>query len=113
MRLSDNGVQLTFIIPVGKPDCNGVMYTPEAIENALKNVSQNLPIVYRGNESDAQIVVGSTTSPVFDTVWDAESGCCIVKIDGKIYYGGANIIVNDIKDGIVTDFEFVSFGISK
>lgn len=112
MRIDDIGVKLSFRIPVGKPDKNGVIYTVDSIHNALQSMPTNLPIIYQDNESYSNgKVVGNTTDVFKDVVWD-EDGCSVT-IDGKIYYGGAEIIVNDIKDGVITDFRIISIGISK
>ena len=112
MRLNDNGVKLTLKIPVGKPDCNGVMYTTEAIEKALADFDRRVPILFRDNEKYLDgVVLGNTTGLWEDVKW-YEDGCAIT-VNGQLYFAGADLIVNDIKDGVVTDFEIVSFGISK
>lgn len=113
MRVENTKVKFTIPIPVGKPDCNGVIYTEEAIENALSNLKTNLPIMYKENtETDAK-VIGATTGTSHIVNWDFENQICKVTIDGILFYSGAEIIVNDItKDGEVTDFRIAAIGLT-
>ena len=46
MREENIKVKVTIPIPFGKPDKNGVMYTEEAVSNAVNNLHKNLPIIY-------------------------------------------------------------------
>lgn len=113
MRVENTKVKLTIPIPIDKPDDNGVIYTREAIENAVNNLHKNLPIIYRDNESAIDdMVIGATTGNSHVT-WDSENQICKMTVDGVIFYSGADIIVNEIEDGKVTDFEIVSIGLSK
>ena len=36
-----------------------------------------------------------------------------VTVDGVVFFGGTECVVNEIKDGKVTDFEIVGIGLSK
>ena len=47
MRIEPMEVKITIPIPIGKPDCNEVIYTEEAIKNALTNPQKYLPILYK------------------------------------------------------------------
>ena len=38
---------------------------------------------------------------------------CKITIDGAVFYGGTECIVNEMKDDKVTDFEIVGVGLSK
>lgn len=60
MRVENTKVKLTIPIPFDKPDKNGVMYTKEAVENAVNNLRKNIPIVYGDSETDKSII-GTTT----------------------------------------------------
>ena len=50
MREENIKVKVTIPIPFGKPDKNGVMYTEEAVSNAVNNLHKNLPIIYEMDE---------------------------------------------------------------
>ena len=111
MRVENTTVKLTIPIPINKPDCNGITYTEEAVENAVNNLRTNLPIIYRDNECDAK-VIGATTGNSHIATWDFENQVCKVTLDGVVFYSGAEIIVNDIEDGKVADFEIVGIGLT-
>ncbi|MDD6827971.1 MAG: hypothetical protein PUE12_18030 [Oscillospiraceae bacterium] len=114
MRVENTKVKLTISIPIDKPDDNGVIYTREAIENAVNNLHTNLPIIYRDNESAIDgMVIGATTGNSHIVTWDSENQVCKMTVNGVVFYSGADILVNDIKDGKITDFEIVSIGLSK
>lgn len=114
MRVDNTKVKLTIPIPVDKPDKNGVIYTKEAIENAFNNLRVNLPIIYRDNESVINgVVIGSTTGNSYITDYDSENQVYKITVDGVIFYSGAELIVNEIQDNKITDFEIVSIGLSK
>lgn len=114
MRLDNIKVQFAFNIPFGRPDKNGVMYSREAIEKAVDDYKGKLPILYQDNESCKDgIVIGNTVGETCSVLWDDEQQVCEIIVNGNIYYGGANIFVNDIKDGVVTDFRIASIGVSR
>lgn len=108
MRTDNIKVKLTIPIPVGKPDRNGVVYTEKAIENAVNNLHKNLPIV-----NDDGVVVGTTTGDTHIVTWDSENQVCNVTVDGIVLYGGTECVVNEIEDGVVTNFSITGFGLSK
>ena len=112
MRVENTTIKLTLPIPIDKPDCNGVVHTKEAIENALNNLQTNLPILYKeGIETDAK-VIGATTRTSHIVTWDADNQVCKLTIDGIIFYSGAEIIVNEIIDGKITDFRITNIGLT-
>ena len=114
MRTDNIKVKLTIPIPVDRPDRNGVVYTKEAVEKAVNNLHKNLPIVYRDNETGIDgVVVGATTGNTHIAIWDFENQVCNVTVDGAVFYGGTECIVNEIKDGVVTDFSITGFGLSR
>lgn len=113
MRVENTKVKFTIPIPVGKPDCNGVVYTKEAIENALNNLQTNLPILYKESNETDEKVIGVTTGTSHIVTWDSDNQVCKVTIDGIVFYSGAEIIVNEItKDGEITDFRIASIGLT-
>jgi len=111
MRVDDTKVKLTIHIPFDKPDLNGCVFTKEAIENAVNNLQTNIPIVYRDNECDTKIV-GATTGSSHIVAWDSENQVCTMTMDGIVFYSGAEIIVNEIEDGKISDFRIASIGLT-
>lgn len=112
MRVENTKIKLTIPIPVDKPDANGIIYTEEAIENALNNLRKNLPIVYKENAETDEKVIGSTTGDSHIVIWDFDNQICKVTVDGVIFHSGAEIIVNEIEDGKISDFRITSIGLT-
>ena len=114
MRLENLKVQLSLVIPIGHPDKNGVLYSKEAVEKAVKSFNGKLPIIYRDNDANKEgIVLGNTVGETCSVLWDDEHQVCEVVVNGNLYYGGSECIVNEIKDGVVTDFRITSVGLSR
>jgi len=114
MRLDNLKVKLALVIPFGRPDKNGVMYSREAIEKAVGDFNGKLPIIYRDNDSCKDgVVIGNTVGETCSVLWDDEQQVCEVVVNGNVYFGGADIIANEIKDGAVTDFRITSVGLSR
>lgn len=113
MRLENLKVELALIIPFGRPDKNGVVYSREAVEKAVSSFNRELPIIYRDNgEKKDGIVIGNTIGETCSVLWNDEHQVCEVIVNGNVYYGGTECIVNEIKNSIVTDFDIVSVGVS-
>ena len=114
MRLDNLKMQLTFVIPFGRSDKNGVIYSRGAIEKAISDFNGKLPILYRDNDSCKDgVVVGNTVGETCSVLWDDEQQVCEVIVNGNLYYGGTECIVNEIKDGVVTDCRITSVGLSR
>lgn len=114
MRLDNIKVQLALTIPFGCPDKNGVMYSKESIEKAMDDFNGELPILYRDNDSCKDgVVIGNTVGAPCSVLWDDEQQVCEVVVNGNVYYGGADIIANEINGNVITDFSIMSIGISK
>lgn len=111
MRVENTKIKLTIPIPIDKPDCNGVIYTKEAIEDAVTHLNTNLPIVYKDNYTEEK-VIGITTGSSHIVTFDSENQVCKITVDGVVFYSGAEIIVNEIKDGKVSDFRIASIGLT-
>jgi hypothetical protein len=112
MRVENTKVKITIPIPVGKPDCNGVVYTEEAVENALNNLQTNLPIIYKEDAEGYATVIGATTGTSHIVTWDSENQVCKLTVDGVIFHSGVYIMVNEIEDGKITDFSIASIGLT-
>ena len=113
MRTENIEVKITIPIPFDKPDKNGVVYTEDAVSKAVSNL-QNLPIIYRDNENEPEgKVIGVMNKSTYVEEWDMKNQVCKITIDGTVFYGGTECIVNEMKDDKVTDFEIVGLGLSK
>lgn len=111
MRVENSKIKLTIPIPINRPDNNGVTYTKEAIEKATNNLCTNLPVIYKDNECDEKVI--GTTTALSPVAWDPENQVCNMTIDGILFYSGAELVINEIKDGKVTDFDIVGIGLTK
>lgn len=111
MRTKNSKVKITLEIPFDKPDCNGVIYTEEAIKRAFSNLHTSLPIVYADTGTE-QKCIGVTNKDNYVVDWDFEKRVYTLTINGIIFHAGAEIIVNAMEDGKITDFEIRSIGLS-
>lgn len=113
MRTIGIPVKIIMPIPYDKPDRNGVTYTKEAVENAVKDLSKGLPIIFRDNgDYDARVIGATSTVNTPVVFWDAENKICRLTIDGSLMAGGTECVVNKIENGTVLDFEITGLGIS-
>lgn len=112
MRVQNMKVKITIPIPVEKPDKNGVVFTKAAIENAISNFPQCLPIIFRDNNKCTDEIVIGSTADIPTVVWDNKTQTCSMTINGFLFYGGAEIKANEIKDKKVTDFDFTCIGLT-
>lgn len=105
MRTDNLKCKITLRFPCEKPDRNNIVYTKKAIEKAVKQLCGSYPIVADNN------VVGATHEP-YDIIWDEDNNVYLVTINGVLFHGGTACEVNRIEDGVVQDFEIMSFGLS-
>ena len=111
--MKDNLIKIKITIPIAfnTPNKNGAVFTKEAVENAINNFSVNSPIIYKDQDSRFQDkVIGIVTDNV--STWDFENQVCRMAIDGVVFHSGANIVINKIEDGKITDFEIRSIGLT-
>lgn len=114
MRLDNLKIQLAIFIQFGRPDMNGVRYSREAVEKAIASFNGELPIIYRDNDTIKDgVIIGNTIGETCSVLWDDKQQVCEVIVNGNLHYGGTECIVNEIRDGVVTDFSIVSVGLSK
>lgn len=114
MRLGNLKVKFALVIPIGRPDENGVVYSKEAVEKAVDSFNKKLPIIFRDNDTcEDGVVIGNTIGETCSVLWNDEYQVCEVIVNGNVYYGGTECVINEIKDGVVTDFDIVSVGLSK
>lgn len=113
MRTIGIPVKITMPIPYDKPDRNGVIYTKDAVRNAVNNLSKGMPIVFRDNgDYDARVIGATSTTKEPVVIWDDANQICQVLIDGSLMAGGTECVVNKIDNGTVLDFEITGLGVS-
>lgn len=103
-------VKITIPFAFNRPNANGVVFTEEAVERAVSNLQQNIPIVVGGG-MDAK-AIGSTTGTSHIVTWDFENQVCKVTVDGVLMNSGASIVVNEIENNQVTDFRITGIGVT-
>lgn len=114
MRSENLKIKYSITFPFGRPDKNGVVYSKAAIEKAVASFDGNIPIIYNDNDkNNNEVVVGYTVGEPCSILWDDEYQVCEIVVNGVVYYGGTECVVNKIEDGVVTDFDIVSVGLSK
>ena len=70
-------------------------------------------ILYRDNDVYHNgTVIGHTAGDTASVLWDDEHQVCEVVLGAVIYFGGTECVVNNIRDGVITDFEITALGIS-
>ena len=111
MRTQNSKVKITIDIPFGIPDCNGIIHTKEAVEKCVYTLLKGTPIVFADDENERK-VIGTTTGDSHIVSWDSENQICKVTLDGVVFYAGADIIVNEMEDGKITDCEIRSIGLT-
>ena len=108
--MTDTKIKLTIPIPIDRPNTNGVIHTEDAVTKAMSILNKNLPILYRSNSDEK--VIGSTTGGCHMVHWDFENQVCNLTVDGMLFSSGVDIMINEVKDGKVTDFRITNIGIS-
>lgn len=103
--LSNNPIKVTMKIPfpINEPDRNGVIFTKEAIEKAVREFDGGAPLVIIKDEIGT--VIGHIEKLELSDNYE-------VTAHGICYFGGT-CEVGDIEDNAMTDFRFLSFGISE
>lgn len=89
--------------PINETDGNGVIYTKEAIEKAVKEFDGGVPLIMVKDEVGT--VIGHIHSAELSENYE-------VTAHGEVFFGGT-CEEGDVKDNIVTDFKFLSFGIGE
>lgn len=112
MIAENTKVKFTISIPIDKPNRNGTIYTEEAVMKALNNLQTNLPIIYEDIETEER-VIGMTTGTSHIVNLDNDNQVYKVTLEGVVYHGGIETVVNKIKDGKITDFRISGFGLTK
>ena len=102
---SNNPIKITMKIPfpISEPDRNGIIYTKEAVEKAVREFDGMAPLMMVKDE------IGTVIRHIekIELSDDYE-----VTAHGVCYFGGT-CEEGDVKNNTVTDFKFISFGISE
>lgn len=112
-------ITLTFPMRYGIPNHNGVVFTEEAIRNAFASSNPHMPIIMQGDTiRDEEFayqndrVIGCT-DPTYYFDYDDENKVCEVTLTGHIFNMAPDIVINEMNDGIITDFEIKSVSITE
>ena len=102
---SNKPIEITMKIPfpINEPDWNGVIYIKEAIEKAVQKYKRGALLMMIKDENDT--VIGHIEQLEL-------SDDCEVIAHGSCYFGGTSE-QGIIDNNIVSDFNFISFGICK
>lgn len=112
-------ITLTFPMRCGTPNHNGVVFTEEAIRNAFAHSNPHMPIIMNGDtirdeefayQNDC--IIG-LTDPTYYFDYDDENKICEVTLTGHIFNMTPDIVINEMHDGKITDFEIRSVSIVK
>lgn len=112
-------ITLTFPMRYGRPNRNGAVFTEEAIKNAFASSNPHMPIIMEGGTSrdeefaflDERVI--GFTDPTYYFEWDDENKVCEATLTGRLFDVAPTIIINEMNDGIITDFEIKSVSIIK
>ena len=102
---SNKPIEITMKIPfpINEPDGNGAIYTKEVVEKAVQKYKGGAPL----------IMIKDEIGTVIGHIEQLElSDNCEVIAHGFCYFGGTNE-QGIIDNNIVSDFNFISFGISE
>lgn len=112
--MNDELTKVTFTFPIhyGEPNRNRTVFTKEAIENALGSSDPNMPIVVRIDNSGLNNRVIGLTDKTYYFDWDTKNQVCRATIDGYIFNADLDIVINEMHDGEVTDFDIRAISIS-
>lgn len=103
-------IKLTIPIPIDRPNANGVIYTKDAVTKAMSILNKNIPILYR--DKSCEKVIGSTTGDCHIVRWDFENQVCNLTVDGVLFSSGVDVMINEVKDGEITNFKITNIGIN-
>ena len=102
---SNEPIEITMKIPfpINKPDGNGVIYTEEAVEKAVREFDGGTPLMIVKDEIFT--VIGHIEKLELSDNYE-------VIAHGICYFGGT-CEEGNVKDNAIIDFRFLSFGISE
>lgn len=96
-----------------RPDENGIVYTKEAIKEAITSFQKEMPIVFRDNEKYPEgVVVGKTLEETISPLFDEEKKTCSFSVKGVFYFGGTACEVKINEENTVSKMQVLEVGIS-
>lgn len=105
-------ITLTFPMRYGRPNRNGVVFTEEAIRHAFASSNPHMPIIMEDVTNRDEHIIGYT-DPTYYLECDDGNKVCEVTLTGRLFDVAPTIIINEMNDGIITDFEIKSVSILK
>lgn len=111
-------ITLTFPMRCDRPNRNGTVFTEEAIKHAFASSNPHMPIVVQGGTNREELtcfndrVIGYT-DPTYYFDYDDENKVCKATLTGHIFNMAPDIVINEMNDGKITDFEIRSVSILK
>ena len=107
-------ITLTFPVLCDRPSRNGTFFTEEANLPAFASSNPHMPIIMQGDtiqdeefEYQNDRVIGCT-DPTYYFDYDNENKVCEVTLTGHIFNMAPDIVINEMHDGKITDFEIRS-----
>ena len=104
-------ITLTFPMRYDTPNRNGTIYTKEAIEHAFASSNPHMPILMQCDKIRDEVLschlarcIGFT-DPTYYFDCDDKNKVCNVTLTGHVFDMDAEIVINEMHDGKVTDFE--------
>lgn len=112
-------ITLTFPMRSDRPNRNGIVFTEEAIRNAFASSNPNMPILMQCNQCLDETLschrarcIGFT-DPTYYFDYDDDNKVCEVTLTGHIFNMAPDIVINEMHDGKITDFDIRSISILK
>ena len=104
MSLSE--VKIKIVFPYDQVNKNGVLYTKEAVEKAVKDLCDIPILAEKGNK---RVVVGYGTRG--STEWNDDNNQCTINIDGALFNAGVSGEITEMVDNLITGFRITSMSI--
>lgn len=112
-------ITITFPIRCDRPNRNGTVFTEEAIRNAFARSNPHMPIIVQnGKNCDEEFarpderIIG-LTDPTYYFDWNDKNKVCDVTLTGRLFNMAPDIVINEMHDGKITDFEIRAVSILK
>jgi hypothetical protein len=119
--MNDELAKITLTLPMrcDRPNHNGTVFTEEAIKHAFASSNPHIPIIMEDGASrdrkfmflDERVV--GCTDPTYYFDYDDKNKVCDVTLTGRLFNMKPNIVINEMHDGVITDFDIKSINIFK
>lgn len=114
MKPQPTMITLTFPICYDRPNHNSTVFSKEAIRHAFANSNPHMPILMQCSTNRDEYLntrVIGYTDPTYYFDWDDENKECNVTLTGHVFDIDADIVINEMHDGQITDFEIRAISI--